>query len=119
MRAPRLKKTWEDSLKRLQTDVIDLYYLHRWDRKVPVEDSIGAMSDMVKEGKVRALGISEVSADTLRRAHCTHAIAAVQTEYSLWTRNAEIAVLDTCEELGYLRRLQPLARVFSPESCAM
>jgi len=78
-----LKQTCEDSLRRLKTDVIDLYYLHRWDRKVPVEDSIGAMADMVREGKVRALGISEVSADTLRRAHATYPIAALQTEYSL------------------------------------
>ncbi len=106
-----LKKTCEDSLRRLQTDVIDLYYLHRWDRKVPVEDSIGAMADMVREGKVRALGISEVSADTLRRAHATHPIAAVQTEYSLWTRNAEIAVLNTCKELGIaFVAFSPLAR---------
>jgi aryl-alcohol dehydrogenase-like predicted oxidoreductase len=108
-----LKKTCEDSLRRLQTDVIDLYYLHRWDRKVPVEDSIGAMADMVREGKVRALGISEVSADTLRRAHATHPIAALQTEYSLWTRNAEIAVLDTCKELGIaFVAFSPLARGF-------
>jgi aryl-alcohol dehydrogenase-like predicted oxidoreductase len=106
-----LKKTCEDSLRRLQTDVIDLYYLHRWDRKVPVEDSIGAMADMVREGKVRALGISEVSADTLRRAHATHPIAAIQTEYSLWTRNAEIAVLKTCKELGIaFVAFSPLAR---------
>lgn len=106
-----LKKTCEDSLRRLQTDVIDLYYLHRWDRKVPVEDSIGAMADMVREGKVRALGISEVSADTLRRAHATHPIAAIQTEYSLWTRNAEIAVLNTCKELGIaFVAFSPLAR---------
>jgi aryl-alcohol dehydrogenase-like predicted oxidoreductase len=108
-----LKKTCEDSLRRLQTDVIDLYYLHRWDRKVPVEDSIGAMADMVREGKVRALGISEVSADTLRRAHATHPIAAVQTEYSLWTRNAEIAVIDACKELGIaFVAFSPLARGF-------
>ena len=108
-----LKKTCEDSLERLQTDVIDLYYLHRRDRKVPVEDSIGAMSDMVKEGKVRAIGISEVSADTLRRAHRVHAIAAVQTEYSLWTRNAEITVLDACKELGIaFVAFSPLARGF-------
>ena len=108
-----LKKTCEDSLKRLKTDVIDLYYLHRWDRKVPVEDSIGAMADMVKEGKVRAIGISEVSADTLRRAHATHPIAALQTEYSLWTRNAEIAALEACEELGIaFVAFSPLARGF-------
>lgn len=108
-----LKRTCEDSLKRLQTDVIDLYYLHRRDRNVPVEDSIGAMSDMVREGKVRALGISEVSAETLKRAHRTHAIAAVQTEYSLWTRNAEIAVLDTCKQMGIaFVAFSPLARGF-------
>jgi aryl-alcohol dehydrogenase-like predicted oxidoreductase len=106
-----LKKTCEDSLRRLQTDVIDLYYLHRWDKNVPVEDSIGAMADMVRDGKVRAIGISEVSASTLRRAHATHPIAAVQTEYSLWTRNAEIAVLDTCKELGIaFVAFSPLAR---------
>jgi aryl-alcohol dehydrogenase-like predicted oxidoreductase len=112
-RPETLKKTCEDSLRRLQTDVIDLYYLHRWDKKVPVEDSIGAMADMVREGKVRALGISEVSADTLRRAHATHPIAAIQTEYSLWTRNAEIAVLDACKELDIaFVAFSPLARGF-------
>jgi aryl-alcohol dehydrogenase-like predicted oxidoreductase len=67
-----LTKTCEDSLKRLQTDVIDLYYLHRWDKRVPIEDSIGAMSDMVKQGKVQTIGLSEVSADTLRKAHRVH-----------------------------------------------
>jgi len=108
-----LKQTCEDSLRRLQTDWIDLYYLHRWDRKVPVEDSIGAMADLVRQGKIRAIGISEVSADTLRRAHATHPIAAIQTEYSLWTRNAEIAVLDACKELGIaFVAFSPLARGF-------
>jgi diketogulonate reductase-like aldo/keto reductase len=95
-----LKKTCDDALIRLQTDVIDLYYLHRWDKRVPVEDSIGALSDLVKQGKVRTLGISEVSAPTLRKAHAVHPITALQTEYSLWTRDAEVAVLDACEELG-------------------
>jgi aryl-alcohol dehydrogenase-like predicted oxidoreductase len=95
-----LKKTCDDALIRLQTDVIDLYYLHRWDKRVPVEDSIGALSDLVREGKVRTIGISEVSATTLRKAHAVHPIAALQTEYSLWTRDAEIAVLDACKELG-------------------
>ena len=95
-----LKKTCDDALIRLQTDVIDLYYLHRWDKRVPVEDSIGALSDLVKAGKVRTIGISEVSAPTLRKAHAVHPIAALQTEYSLWTRDAEIAVLDACGELG-------------------
>src|SRR5262245_17130103 len=95
-----LKKTCDDALIRLQTDVIDLYYLHRWDKRVPVEDSIGALADLVREGKVKTIGISEVSATTLRKAHAVHPIAALQTEYSLWTRDAEIAVLDACKELG-------------------
>ena len=95
-----LKQTCDDALIRLQTDVIDLYYLHRWDKRVPVEDSIGALADLVREGKVKTIGISEVSATTLRKAHAVHPIAALQTEYSLWTRDAEIAVLDACKELG-------------------
>jgi len=99
-RPEMLKKTCDDALIRLQTDVIDLYYLHRWDKRVPVEDSIGALADLVREGKVRTIGISEVSAPTLRKAHAVHPIAALQTEYSLWTRDAEIAVLDACKELG-------------------
>ncbi|MBN1008616.1 aldo/keto reductase [Amphritea pacifica] len=112
-RPKMIKKTCEDSLRRLQTDVIDLYYLHRWDKNVPIEDSVGALSDLVSEGKIRDVGLSEVSADTLRKAHKTHPIAAVQTEYSLWTRNAEIAVLDTCRELGAtFVAFSPLARAF-------
>ena len=95
-----LKATCEGSLRRLQTDVIDLYYLHRWDKRVPIEDSVGALADLVKEGKIRAIGLSEVSAPTLRRAHAVHPITALQTEYSPWTRNPEIAVLDACRELG-------------------
>ncbi len=95
-----LKDTCERSLRRLKTDVIDLYYLHRWDRRVPIEDSVGALADLVKEGKIRTIGLSEVSAPTLRRAHATHPITALQTEYSPWTRNPEIAVLDACRELG-------------------
>lgn len=95
-----LKDTCERSLRRLKTDVIDLYYLHRWDRRVPIEDSVGALGDLVKAGKIRAIGLSEVSAPALRRAHATHPIAALQTEYSPWTRNPEIAVLDACRELG-------------------
>ncbi|ODN72505.1 General stress protein 69 [Methylobrevis pamukkalensis] len=90
----------EASLKRLGTDVIDLYYLHRVDPQVPVEDSVGAMADLVREGKVRAIGLSEVDADTLRRAHAVHPVAALQSEYSLWTRDPEGAILDTCRELG-------------------
>ncbi len=93
-------KSCEASLRRLQTDVIDLYYLHRWDKKVPIEDSVGALAGLVKKGHIRSIGLSEVSATTLRKAHAVHPIAAVQTEYSLWTRNPEIAVLDACRELG-------------------
>jgi len=108
-----LKQTCEDSLRRLQTTVIDLYYLHRWDKRVPIEDSVGALADLVQQGKIRAIGLSEVSALTLRRAHAVHPIAAVQTEYSLWTRNPEIAVLDACRELGTgFVAFSPLARGF-------
>ncbi len=99
-RPETLRQTCEDSLRRLQTDVIDLYYLHRWDKRVPIEDSVGALADLVRAGKIRSIGLSEVSAATLRRAAAVHPIAAVQTEYSLWTRNPEIAVLDACRELG-------------------
>ena len=99
-RPATIQATLEDSLRRLQTDVIDLYYLHRWDKSVPIEDSVGALADMVKKGYVRSIGLSEVSAGTLRKAHAVHPIAAVQTEYSLWTRNPEIAVLQACKELG-------------------
>jgi aryl-alcohol dehydrogenase-like predicted oxidoreductase len=95
-----LRKTCEDSLRRLQTDVIDLYYLHRWDKRVPIEESVGALGELVRKGHIRSIGLSEVSAATLRRAHAEHPIAALQTEYSLWTRNPEIAVLDTCKELN-------------------
>ena len=103
----------EDSLRRLGTDVIDLYYLHRWDKKVPIEDSVGAIGRLVEQGKVRAIGLSEVSAATIRKAHREHPISAVQTEYSLWTRNPEIAVLDACRELGIaFVAFSPLARGF-------
>jgi len=108
-----IRQTCEDALKRLNTDVIDLYYLHRWDKNVPIEESIGAMSRLVEEGKVQTLGLSEVSADTLRKAHATHPLTALQTEYSLWSRNAEIAVLDACRELGItFVAFSPLARGF-------
>jgi aryl-alcohol dehydrogenase-like predicted oxidoreductase len=97
----------------LQTDVIDLYYLHRWDKQVPIEDSVGALADLVQAGKIRSIGLSEVSALTLRRAHAVHPIAALQSEYSLWSRNAEIATLAACSELGtaYVA-FSPLARAF-------
>jgi aryl-alcohol dehydrogenase-like predicted oxidoreductase len=99
-RPETLRRTCDEALQRLRTDRIDLYYLHRWDRQVPIEESVGELSRLVKEGKILSIGLSEVSSDTLRRAHSVHPIAALQTEYSLWTRNPEIAVLDTCHELG-------------------
>lgn len=112
-RPATLKATCEAALQRLQTDVIDLYYLHRWDKQVPIEDSVGALSDLVREGKIRAIGLSEVSAPILRRAHAVHPITALQTEYSLWTRNPEIAVLDACRELGIaFVAFSPVARGF-------
>lgn len=108
-----LKRTCEESLRRLRTDVIDLYYLHRWDKRISIEDSVGALADLVREGKIRAIGLSEVSAATLRRAHAVHPISALQNEYSLWTRNPEIATLDVCAELGIaLVAFSPLGRGF-------
>jgi len=103
----------DESLRRLQTDVVDVYYLHRWDKRVPVEESVGAVADLVTDGKVRTIGLSEVSAATIRNAHRVHPIAAVQTEYSLWTRNPEVAVRQTCRELGItLVAFSPLGRGF-------
>jgi aryl-alcohol dehydrogenase-like predicted oxidoreductase len=96
----RLKQTCDESLARLGVETIDLYYLHRWDKRVPIEDSVGALADLVAAGKIRSIGLSEVSAPILRRAHAVHPIAALQTEYSPWTRNPEIAVLQACRELG-------------------
>lgn len=95
-----IRSELEISLRLLQTDHIDLYYMHRRDFSVPIEDSVGAMADLVREGKIGAIGLSEMSADTLRRAAAVHPIAAMQTELSPWTRQAEIAVLDACRELG-------------------
>jgi len=99
-RPETLRKTCDESLTRLQTDIIDLYYLHRWDKTVPIEDSAGALSDLVKAGKIKAIGLSEVSAATIRKAHAVHPVTAVQSEYSLWTRNPEYGALETCKELG-------------------
>lgn len=90
----------EQSLRLLQTDHIDLYYLHRRDFNTPIEESIEALAGLVKAGKIGAIGLSEMSAETLRKAQAVHPIAAMQTEYSLWTRNVEIAVLDACRDLG-------------------
>jgi aryl-alcohol dehydrogenase-like predicted oxidoreductase len=112
-RPETLRATCEAALKRLRTDVIDLYYLHRWDKQVPIEDSVGALADLVRAGKIQTIGLSEVSATTLRKAHAVHPITAVQTEYSLWTRNAEIAVLAACRELGVsFVAFSPVARGF-------
>ena len=112
-RPETIRATCEAALKRLQTDVIDLYYLHRWDKQVPIEESVGALADLVTAGKIRTIGLSEVSAATLRRAHAVHPITALQTEYSLWTRNPEIAVLDACKELGVaFVAFSPVARGF-------
>ena len=109
-----IKKSCESSLKRLNIEVIDLYQLHRVDPKTPIEESVGAMADLVKAGKVREIGLSEASAATLRRAHKVHPLASVQTEYSLWTRDPETnEVLSTCQELGIgFLAYSPLGRGF-------
>ncbi len=108
-----IRRNVEDSLKRLQTDVIDLYYLHRWDKKVPIEESVGEMGRLVAEGKVRSLGLSEVSATTLQRGHAEHPIVALQTEYSLWTRNPQLGTLQACSEIGAaFIAFSPVARGF-------
>jgi aryl-alcohol dehydrogenase-like predicted oxidoreductase len=108
-----LRKTVEESLSHLQTDRLDLCYLHRWDKGIPIEESIGEMSRLVDEGKVVALGLSEVSGSTLRKAHKVHPISAVQSEYSLWTRNPEINVIQTCRDLGVtFVAFSPLGRGF-------
>ena len=97
------------SLQRLGIDHIDLYYQHRVDKTVPIEETVGAMAELVKAGKVRHLGLSEASAATIRRAHAVHPIAAVQTEYSLWSRDVEAEVLPACRELG-IALVPPTAR---------
>ncbi|MGM9425330.1 aldo/keto reductase [Hydrogenophaga sp. MI9] len=112
-RPDTIKATCDEALQRLQTEVIDLYYLHRWDKQVPIEESVGALGDLVRAGKIRSIGLSEVSASTLRKAHAEHPIAALQTEYSLWSRNPEIAVLQACRELGVsFVAFSPVARGF-------
>ncbi|HEV8400853.1 MAG TPA: aldo/keto reductase [Gemmatimonadales bacterium] len=95
-----VRSACDASLQRLSVDHIDLYYQHRVDRAVPIEDTVGAMGDLVHQGKVRYLGLSEASAQTIRRAHAVHAIAALQTEYSLWSRDPEEEILPTCRQLG-------------------
>ncbi len=95
-----IEKTLDSALQRLQTDYIDLYYLHRLDRNVPIEDSVGALARAIEAGKIGAIGLSEMSAETIRKAHAVHPVAAVQSEYSPWSRNVEIAVLDCCKDIG-------------------
>jgi aryl-alcohol dehydrogenase-like predicted oxidoreductase len=108
-----VRSSCENSLKRLEVEVIDLYYLHRKDPDTPIEETVGAMSELVKEGKVRGIGLSEVNADTLRKAHAVHPITALQSEYSLWTREPEDGILDTCRELGIaFVAYSPLGRGF-------
>lgn len=110
-RPETIRNTLDEALKRLKTDVIDLYYLHRLDRQVPVEDSVGALADGVRQGKIRAIGLSEMSADSIRRAHATHPVAAVQSEYSPCVRNIEIGAIDACRELGIgIVAFSPVAR---------
>ena len=120
-----VRSACEASLRRLATDYIDLYYQHRVDRDVPIEETVGAMAELVEEGKVRYLGLSEASAETIRRAHAVHPISALQSEYSLWSRDIEAEVLPTIRELGIgLVAYSPLGRGFltgqitSPEDLA-
>ena len=108
-----VRKSCEDSLRRLSVDVIDLYYQHRVDPDTPIEDTIGAMADLVRQGKVRYLGMSEAAPATLRRAVAVHPIAALQTEYSLWSRDPEVDILSTCRALGVrFVAYSPLGRGF-------
>ncbi len=98
--AEHVRNSIEGSLERLDTDHVDLYYQHRVDPNVPIEETVGAMAELVAQGKVRHIGLSEAAPETIRRAHAVHPITAVQTEYSLWTRDPESEVLPTCRELG-------------------
>ena len=108
-----VKAACEASLKRLNTEVIDLYYLHRVDPQTPVEETVGAMGELVQQGKIKGIGLSEVSAATLRKAHAIHPITALQSEYSLWTRDPEGEILDTCKELNIaFVAYSPLGRGF-------
>ena len=108
-----ISQTLDDSLKRLNTDYIDLYYLHRRDFNVPIEESVGALADAVKAGKIGHIGLSECSSETIGRAHAEHKICAVQSEYSLWTRDPEYKVIQRCKELGIgFVPFSPLGRAF-------
>jgi len=119
-----IRKSCEGSLQRLKTDVIDLYYLHRADPKVPIEESVGEMGRLVDEGKVQTIGLSEVSTENLKRAHKERAITALQSEYSLWSRTPERGILNACRELGVtFVPFSPLGRQFltgeSPDVSAL
>ncbi|MEP6916081.1 MAG: aldo/keto reductase [Acidobacteriota bacterium] len=108
-----VRRACDESLQRLQVDAIDLYYQHRVDPKVPIEDTVGAMAELVAAGKVRYLGLSEAAPETIRRAAAVHPIAALQTEYSLWSRDPEAGLLDTCRDLGIgFVAYSPLGRGF-------
>ena len=112
-RAAYVFSSCEGSLKRLEVETIDLYYLHRVDPDTPIEETIGAMAELVKQGKVRGIGLSEASVETLKKAHAIHPISAVQTEYTLWSREPENGMLDTCRELGIaFVAYSPLGRGF-------
>ena len=112
-----IKASCEASLKRLNVDCIDLFYLHRIDPKVPIEESMTAMADLVKEGKIKAIGLSEANATTLERAHKVHPVTALQSEYSLWTRGVEEEILPICRELGIaFVAYSPLGRGMVPTS---
>lgn len=112
-RPEAIRAICEESLRNLRTERIDLYYLHRWDKRVPIEDSVGELVKLKEAGKIGAIGLSEVGAATLRRAHAVHPIAALQSEYSLWSRNPEIAVREECRRLGItLVAFSPLGRGF-------
>jgi aryl-alcohol dehydrogenase-like predicted oxidoreductase len=111
--AEHVRTSVEGSLDRLGTDYVDLYYQHRVDPNVPIEETVGALAELIAEGKIRHIGLSEAAADTIRRAHAVHPITAVQTEYSLWTRDPEDDVLPTCRELGIgFVAYSPLGRGF-------
>ena len=108
-----VKSACEASLKRLNVEVIDLYYLHRKDPNTPIEDTIGAMAQLVKEGKIKGIGVSEVNGETLRKAHSVHPLTAIQSEYSLWTRDPEKEIFPVCKELGIaFVAYSPLGRGF-------
>ncbi len=109
--AEHIRESLEGSLKRLGVDHIDVYYVHRLDRRIPIEETVGELARHVEAGKIRSIGLSEVAPDTLRRAHAVHPIAAVQSEYSLWTRNPELGLIQACAEAGaVLVAFSPLGR---------